>query len=81
MDWKENNGKLSKTFIFKTQTELAHFLLKVAIKADEFNHHPDYMVSKCSQVDFMIFSHDTNKISTFDIQLATKIDAIYNLNL
>ena len=48
MNWEEINGKLSKTYVFKNQTELAQFLLRVAIIADELNHHPDYVVFKCS---------------------------------
>jgi 4a-hydroxytetrahydrobiopterin dehydratase len=78
MNWKEINGKLSRTYIFKSQTELSQFLLKIAIIADDFNHHPDYNVSKCGQVNFNLFTHDKNKITTFDFQLAEKIEHIYN---
>lgn len=77
MDWKEIEGKLSRTYEFKTQTELAHFLLKVAKTADEIKHHPDYTVFKAAHVKFNLFSHDKNKITKLDTDLAEKIETIY----
>ena len=61
MNWNETNNKLEKTFVFKNQTDLAKFLLKVAVFSDDLKHHPDYKVFQCSKVTFTIFTHDLNR--------------------
>ena len=78
MNWNETNGKLEKTYVFKNQTDLAKFILEIAVFSDELNHHPDYIVFQSSKVTFTIFTHDQNKITTLDFQLAEKIDLYYN---
>ena len=77
MDWKEIDGKLSRTYEFKTQTELAQFLLEVAKTADEMKHHPDYSVFKAAQVKFTLFTHDKNAVTKLDTDLSEKIETIY----
>ena len=72
------DGKLVKNFKFKSQTELAQFLLKVAAYADEMNHHPDCKIHKAFQLEITLFTHDKNEITSLDHQLAQKIDSLLN---
>ena len=76
MEWNTTNGKLVKNFEFKSQTELAQFLVKVAGFADEMNHHPDCKIHKAFQLEISLFTHDKDKITALDEQLASKIDSI-----
>lgn len=69
-------GKLVKNFKFKSQTELAQFLLKVAASADEMNHHPDCKIHKAFQLEITLFTHDKKAITDLDHQLAEKIDLL-----
>lgn len=78
MEWIEIDGKLVNNFKFKSQTELAQFLLKVANFADEINHHPDCKIHKAFQLEFSLYSHDKNQITDLDNQLARKIDEFFN---
>ena len=78
MEWIVIDGKLVNNFKFKSQTELVHFLLKVANYADEINHHPDCKIHKAFQLEITLFSHDKNEITDLDYQLAQKIDALFN---
>jgi 4a-hydroxytetrahydrobiopterin dehydratase len=78
MEWNVIDGKLVNNFKFKTQTELAQFLLKVANYADEINHHPDCKIHKAFQLEITLYSHDKNKITDLDHQLAQKIDTLFN---
>ena len=78
MEWIVNEGKLVNNFKFKSQTELALFLVKVANYADEINHHPDCKIHKAFQLEITLFSHDKNEITDLDYQLAQKIDALFN---
>ena len=79
MEFKKINGKLVHNFEFKSQTELAQFLLKIAKHADEINHHPDCKIHKAFQLEITLFSHDKNEITTQDHQLAKFIMATYQI--
>ena len=76
MEWNAMDGKLVKNFKFKSQTELAQFLLKVAASADEMNHHPDCKIHKAFQLEITLFTHDKKAITVLDHQLAQKIDSL-----
>ena len=78
MEWNVIDGKLVNNFKFKSQTELAQFLLKVANYADEINHHPDCKIHKAFQLEIAWYSHDKNEITNLDHQLAKKIDDLFN---
>jgi 4a-hydroxytetrahydrobiopterin dehydratase len=70
MEWKINEGKLTNNFKFKSQTDLAEFLLKIAIYADKINHHPDCKIHKAFQLEISLFTHDKNEITRLDYQLS-----------
>lgn len=76
MEWNVIDGKLVNNFKFKSQTELAQFLLKVANYADEINHHPDCKIHKAFQLEIALYSHDKKEITDLDHQLAHKIDTL-----
>ena len=77
MSWNEINGKLVQNFKFKSQTEMAEFLLKVARYADDINHHPDCTIHKAFQLEITLYSHDKNEITPVDHQLAEHITTVF----
>ena len=78
MEWNIIDGKLVNNFKFKSQTELANFLLKVANYADEINHHPDCKIHKAFQLEITLYTYDKNEITNLDYQLAEKIDGLFS---
>jgi 4a-hydroxytetrahydrobiopterin dehydratase len=74
MSWLTHENKLKKTILFKTQTDLAKFLLNIAKIADKMNHHPDYEIRKCSELHISLSTHDKNGITEKDYALAERID-------
>ncbi len=78
MEWNIIDGKLVNNFKFKSQTELANFLLKVAKYADEINHHPDCKIHKAFQLEITLYTYDKNEITNLDYQLAEKIDDLFS---
>ena len=78
MEWEIIDGKLVNNFKFKSQTELANFLLKVAKYADEINHHPDCKIHKAFQLEITLYTYDKNEITNLDYQLADKIDDLFS---
>ncbi|MBC7439540.1 MAG: 4a-hydroxytetrahydrobiopterin dehydratase [Flavobacterium sp.] len=79
MEFKTIDGKLVRNFEFKSQTELAQFLLKIAKYADEIHHHPDCKIHKGFQLEITLFTHDKNEITQSDHQLAGYIESIYKI--
>ena len=81
MDWEILNNRLTKSFTFKNQKQLAEFFLKVASHADKLGHHPDVTVFQCSKMKIELFTHDKQKITELDYTLAEYIDSlIFKLN-
>ncbi len=76
MAFQEIDGKLVKNFTFKSQTELAQFLLKVAKHADEMHHHPDCKIYKAFQLEITLFTQDKNEITQLDHHLADIIESL-----
>lgn len=76
MEWITKDGKLVNTFEFKSQTELAEFVLKIAKQADKMHHHPDYKIFKAFTVEITLFTYDKNAITALDHTLASYITEI-----
>lgn len=74
--WKEENNKLTKTFVFKDFTEAFGFMTKVAIVAEKMNHHPTW-TNTWNTVSFELNTHDAgNTVTDRDRTLAKAIDKL-----
>ena len=76
MNWTEKNGYLTKQFELKGFKSITDKLKEVANKADDMNHHPDVEIFDYKKVKFKLKTHDVDKITEKDHQLAEKIDRI-----
>lgn len=76
MNWKVYNKILVKELEFKNQTDLARYLLKVAILGDKMNHHVDAEIIECSKLVLSLKTHEEKKITEKDFILAEMIDEI-----
>ena len=72
--WKIQNGKLHREFKFGSFPEAFGFMASVAIEAEAMNHHPEWF-NVYNKVVVDLVTHDLNGISTFDIQLAKKMNS------
>ena len=74
--WKEENNKLTKTFVFKDFTEAFGFMTKVAIVAEKMNHHPTW-TNTWNTVRFELSTHDAgNTVTDLDRTLSKAIDKL-----
>lgn len=73
--WEVIEGKLSKTFAFKTYKDGVVFASAVGFVADKLNHHPDVLVSY-AKVSVSVNTHDVGGISPYDFELARRIDSL-----
>ena len=76
-DWPiDNQGRLSKTFEFKNYRKSFAFTSQVAMLSEKKNHHPQ-IVLEYNKVTVSLISHDVQKITQRDIDLANQIDKLY----
>ena len=76
MDWKEENNRLKKTFVFTDFVEAFGFMSSVAIIAEKMDHHPNWS-NVYNSVSFELNTHDAGGIVTEkDHALAKAIDAL-----
>ena len=72
----DNQGRLSKTFEFKNYRKSFAFTSQVAMLSEKKNHHPQ-IVLDYNKVTVSLISHDVQKITQRDIDLANQIDKLY----
>ena len=81
MEWNLIDEKLVANFNFKSQTELAEFVLKIAKQGDKMHHHPDYKIFKAFTVEITLFTYDKNAITALDYNLSDFISSQFSLEV
>ena len=77
VEWpKDSQGRLSKVFTFKNYRKSFAFVSQVAMLSEQKNHHPEIILDY-GKVTVSLMSHDAQKITERDLELATLIDKIY----
>ena len=76
-EWpKDNQGRLIKTFAFKNYQKSFAFTSQVAMLSEKKNHHP-HIILDYGSVTIALISHDVQKVTQRDLDLAEQIDKIY----
>jgi 4a-hydroxytetrahydrobiopterin dehydratase len=76
MEWKEVDNRLTKTFKFRDFNEAFGFMTRVALIAEQMNHHPTW-TNTWNTVTFELSTHDAgNKVTDRDRDLAAAIDRL-----
>jgi 4a-hydroxytetrahydrobiopterin dehydratase len=74
--WQILDGKLHKTFKFKSFAQAMGWMVSVAIYADKLDHHPEWS-NIYSRVTVDLVTHDLgNAISNLDVELARRMEAL-----
>ncbi len=74
-EWEKSDGKLRREFRFGDFIEAFGFITKIALESEKMNHHPEIAISY-NKVNIQLVTHDLNKISGKDIDLAKKINRL-----
>lgn len=78
--WTEKDNSLQKTFQFKNFSEAFAFMMRVAMLAEQMNHHPDWS-NVYNRVHIKLSTHDAgNTITDKDRKLAEAIDVVAGAN-
>jgi len=71
--WRIENGKLHKSFQFDSFVDAFGFMTKSALVAEAMNHHPEWF-NVYNKVTVDLSTHDLEGISTWDFDLAKKME-------
>lgn len=75
--WARPDGKdaIARTFKFKDFSEAWGFMSRVALLAEQQDHHPEWF-NVYNRVEITLTTHDAGGLSGRDIKLARAIDAL-----
>ena len=82
----DGKDAIKKIFIFADFNEAFGFMSRVALKAEQMNHHPEWFnVYRGNRVEVTLTTHededeneDEDELSEHDIKLASFMDTIYS---
>jgi 4a-hydroxytetrahydrobiopterin dehydratase len=72
--FNEEKNALEKTFVFKSFSDAFGFMTRVALKAEQLDHHPDWS-NTYNKVHVSLSTHDAKGISQLDFLLAKAMDS------
>jgi 4a-hydroxytetrahydrobiopterin dehydratase len=74
--WTEENNSLQQTFTYKNFSEAFAFMTRVALLAEQHNHHPEWS-NIYNKVTIILRTHEAgNTVTDKDKKLAEAIDAL-----
>ncbi|MCO4785035.1 4a-hydroxytetrahydrobiopterin dehydratase [Marinomonas atlantica] len=76
--WIIEEGKLTKTFKFKSFQHAFGFMTMCAMYAEKKNHHPEWS-NVYSKVTVQLITHDVSGLSDKDFDLAKQMDVFASL--
>jgi len=75
-NWKEENHKLTKTFVFKSFADAIAWMVKASFAIEKLDHHPEWS-NIYNKVHVTLTTHDAgNTITEKDRKLAKILDSI-----
>jgi len=78
-DWKFLNNFIQKDFEFKDFLEAFGFIARLAVLSEKLNHHPNWS-GVYNKVQIKLQTHDAGGITAKDIEMATKIEKLFDWN-
>jgi|GEM_PF-140877 len=74
--WRVENGTLKKLFVRKNFVEAIAFISALVPECERIDHHPE-IVTVYNKVNIGLTTYDAgNRVSTFDVLLAERFDAV-----
>ncbi|WP_293027908.1 4a-hydroxytetrahydrobiopterin dehydratase [Pandoraea sp.] len=74
--WLPVTGRdaIHKTFVFDDFNAAFGFMTRIALKAEQMNHHPEWF-NVWNRVEITLSTHDANGLTRHDVDLAAAIEA------
>jgi 4a-hydroxytetrahydrobiopterin dehydratase len=74
-DWQREGDEIVREWKFKDFGEAISFVNRVAVAAEEANHHPDILLHGWNKVRLSLTNHSAGGLTEADFALAQKLDA------
>ena len=71
----EGRDAIRKRFVFENFVEAFGWMTRAAMLAEKWNHHPEWF-NVYRTVDVTLTTHDAGGLSSMDVTLADKFDAL-----
>tara|TARA_R110002096_G_scaffold416576_2_gene619402 strand:+ start:241213 stop:241494 length:282 start_codon:yes stop_codon:yes gene_type:complete len=71
----EGRDAIYKKFTFADFETAFAAMTKIALKAEEMNHHPEWF-NVYNQLEVTLATHDANGVTSYDLELARFIDEV-----
>ncbi len=72
--WNEKDNHLIKTFKTKGFAHTLSLAMAIGALCQQFDHHPDYMLIKYSELEVSFSTHTVKSITEKDINIAREIE-------
>ena len=74
-NWQDDvpHKSIIKTFQFTDFKDAFSWMTKVALKAEQMNHHPEWR-NVYNKVEVQLTTHDAGGVTTLDLELAEYMD-------
>ena len=66
---------ISKTFKFADFNAAFGFMTRVALKADQLDHHPEWF-NVYNRVEVVLTTHDADGVSALDVEMAKFMESV-----
>ena len=78
-NWNEIDGRdaITRTFNFRNFSAAFAFMMRVALRAEQMNHHPEWF-NVYNRVEVTLATHDAGGVTGKDIDLAIFMDELAN---
>ena len=75
--WSDVQGRdaITRKFVFKDFNQAFGFMTRAALVAEKMDHHPEWF-NVYATVRIDLNTHDVGGISPFDIEFATRVNAL-----
>jgi 4a-hydroxytetrahydrobiopterin dehydratase len=73
-DWEREGDEIVREWKFKDFGEAISFVNRVAVAAEEANHHPDILLHGWNKVRLSLTNHSAGGLTEADFNLAEKLD-------
>ena len=73
--WRANGKAIERHFEFKDFKDAMAFANRVAMIAEEANHHPDIEI-RYNKLKLTLLSHDSGGVTNRDVKMASRINEI-----
>ena len=75
-EWRREGDEIARDFKFADFGEAMAFVNRVAVAAEEANHHPDILVHGWNKVRLSVTNHSEGGLTEADFKLAATVDGL-----